>query len=578
MFKTFRSKINFSYFILFFLVFVSMIISIQIFLKDALIRDLKSKMIDDIMIVKEIKDNVKDKNELKKRLKKISTILKIKIAIVDITGKVLFQSQGDKIQSSGFLNLKEIKASGANNYGERIIETKSGDTRYFIALKPNSYFIRVEKSLNNITSVVNDASQFVYIISGIFLVVFLIINYILANFLSFPVRDIVNFTKRFKQGDYNVRLPVYKLDELGLVKLSLNYLAKNVSKNIESISMQKMRLEAVVKSVSEGILLLDQDQKIFLNNKGFFDVLGASEKNIKGKYFYEAINNSDIIDFIDESMKKNKKRKEHFNITIKGTFNIKTVNVTSIPIEDQKGCIILLEDITEEFNLQRLKREFVSNASHEFKTPLAIMKGYIETLLSGVENQNRKKDFLEKINHNIKRLDNIINDVITLNKIEDYNDLFAFTNTNLQELLNNTLQLLKPAANNMDIEIHKNISSNLRVNTSPELLEIVLYNIIDNAIKYNNPGGYVKVETFENENYVVIVIADSGIGIPDEHREKVFERFFTVNKSRSRDIAGTGLGLSIVKHAIIILKGHITVSNNPEGKGSVFKLKLPVSE
>ncbi len=577
MFKTFRSKVNFSYFMLFFLVFISMIISIQIFLKNALMRDLKAKMVDNIMVVKEIKDNVNNSKVLQKRLSRLSKILNIKIVLANFKGEIIFQSYKKKISPVDFLNQSEIVQSEKKAYGICIRKNGNTSKEYYIALKDKKVYIRITKGFNTVIGVTSDAVQFVYIVSGIFLAVFLIINYILANFLSFPVRDIVNFTKRFKQGDYNVRLPVYKLDELGLVKLSLNYLAKSVSNNIESISMQKMRLEAIVKSVSEGILLLDEDQKIFLNNKGFFDVLEIEETNLKGKYFYEAIKNSDIIDFVDDSMNTGLKQKAHFNITLKGTFSVKTIIVTSIPIEDQKGCILLLEDVTEEFNLQLLKREFVSNASHEFKTPLAIMKGYIETLLNGVEDKNKITDFLEKINHNIIRLDNIINDVITLNKIEDYKKLFLFTRTNLNELVDNCLHILNPAALKMGIELKKDFKEKISLKTSPELLEIVLYNLIDNAIKYNNPNGYVKIHISQKNDYVNIIIADSGVGIPELQREKVFERFFTVNKSRSREIAGTGLGLSIVKHAALILKGQITVSNNPEGKGSVFELNLPVN-
>lgn len=579
MIKTFKSKINFSYFLLFIFVFFAFIFSIQIYLKKTLINNLRNEMKKYIKVINILKKDFGTNSNYNKRLNEYAKILKIRITFVDFTGIVKYDSNVSNLNNLDNHKYRpEILQAGRQNYGSSIRFSDTLDINmFYVAEKFKNIFIRVAKPLKQVNDIISGSVKFVYIIAGIFLLVLFGVNYILATYLSHPVREIVNFTKKFKKGDYHIRLPVYKLDELGLVKLSLNYLAKSVSKNIEMLSMQKMRIETVIRSVSEGIILLDEEGKVFLYNKGFFNILEINNRNLEGNYYFEAITNSRVINFIDETLAVGEKKKDNFTITKSGSFETKTINVSCIPIENKKGCIILFEDITEEFNLSKLKREFVSNASHEFKTPLAIMRGYIETLLDGVSDKNKERDFLEKINHNLTRLDNIINDVITLNKIEDYKDLFAFTKVNVKKVINNCLQLLKPAAKKFDIKVSNKIKDKINVNSSPELLEIILYNLIDNAIKYNRKKGYVNISAKSNDNFLEINIVDSGIGIPEEQKNKIFERFYTINKSRSKNKGGTGLGLSIVKHAILILRADITVEDNPEEKGSIFILKIPMN-
>lgn len=579
MFSTFKSKINIYYFTLFVLVFAAVAVSVQIYLKRSLENNLKTQMKHYTNMFEKLTDYLPSDSSRSEKLKQIAHTLNLRLTIIQFDGNVLFDSDVDN--PAGLDNHSyrdEIVEAQTHIYGARIrfSHTLNVDM-FYVAKKSSNRYIRVAMTANDVNNVISGAIQFIYLTAGIFLVILTGINFLLASYLSQPVREIVNFTKHFKQGDYSVRLPVYKLDELGLVKLSLNYMAKSVAKNVDSISMQKLRLEKVVKSVSEGMLLLEEEGKVFLYNQGFFDILEIKTREMEGIFYYEAITNSRIINLVDEAMDTNEKKRDHFTITRSGSFETKTINVNCIPLENKKGCIILFEDVTEEFNLTKLKREFISNASHEFKTPLAIIKGYIETLLSGVESEEKKTDFLEKIHLNIVRLNNIVNDVITLNKIEDYKDIFTFTKTNVVRIIDNCLEILSPLAKKSDIQIITELDEKIKINTSPELFEIIIYNLIDNAIKYNEKQGYVKITSKVKKDSVYFKITDSGIGIPKEHLDKIFERFFTSNGGRSRAKGGTGLGLSIVKHAISILKGEISVLENPEGKGSMFLIKIPMN-
>jgi two-component system phosphate regulon sensor histidine kinase PhoR len=543
-----------------------------------MIEDAKNRMVTNIKIARKLISYFSDVNELKARIYEISDILHSGITVVDLKYKVLIDSQRRDVSSvESFQFKKEITSATLVKYGYALRNT--GDNTpdvLYVALKSDKYYIISYTSLESIEQRVNKTLiliplAIVFIIAGI-----AALNKVTTKYLTLPIQEIVTFAKRFRQAEYDARLPVYNLDELGFAKLSLNYMAKNISRNVDSLAMQKMRIETVIKSVSEGILLLDEEGIVYLNNKGFFDILQINERKVTGLYFFEAITNSRINTLVEETISLGEKRKENLTIHKMGTFENTTISVSAIPIENNRGTIVLFEDVTEEFNLEKLKREFVSNASHEFKTPLAIIKGYVETLLDGVDEKTIRDNFLNKIYTNITRLNNIVNDVITLNKIEDYKDVFAFTEVNIRKIITSCVQILTPYANKMEVEIINEVKDKAVVESSPELLEIIIYNLVDNAIKYNKKSGYVNIKAKVKKDAVTLRITDSGIGIPGDLKNKIFERFYTVNRCRSRDKGGTGLGLSIVKHAVMIIKAKISVADNPEGTGSMFTIKIPV--
>ena len=336
-------------------------------------------------------------------------------------------------------------------------------------------------------------------------------------------------------------------------------------------------MRAVLTSVVEGVLVIDKDERILLFNPALEKIFGINKDRAIGKFFWEVIRNNELNHLLREVMKKNKFMTKE--LTLFFPEGEKVFKVHALPIKgrvDVSGLVAVLHNISEVKKLEKMRIEFVANVSHELRTPLTSIKGFVETLKDGaIDDPKQRLRFLDIIKSHTERLNNLINDLLELSKIESKEIRLEFQPVNLRELLDAVLsnleESLKQKGHRMKIDFPAQIPP---IKADPEKIEQVFTNLLDNAIKFTPNNGEICIKAIDKGKDIQIEVSDTGIGIPREHLPRLFERFYRVDKARSRELGGTGLGLSIVKHIIQAHGGKVGVESEV-GKGSRFFFVLP---
>jgi len=335
--------------------------------------------------------------------------------------------------------------------------------------------------------------------------------------------------------------------------------------------MKDSFLEAVIREMQVGVVVLDIKKRILYSNP-FFEKTFSINETLEGRKFNEIINDPPLLETIDGIISAGEKQPQE--ITIQGKGN-QILEARLVPFSDM--IIGFFQDVTEEKRVEAIKRDFVANVSHELRTPLASIKGYAETLLDGALNDRATlKKFLTIIDRHANRMTAIIDDLLTISMIESHQMQLKLEAVDIKGLINSVLQGFEKNARDKGLKLIFDMRDDLPAVTADRVrLEQVIVNLVDNAIKYTNQGE-VKISARKEDNAMRIDVEDTGIGIPEKDIPRIFERFYRVDKGRSRELGGTGLGLAIVKHIIQAHKGLIWIKSI-SGKGTTFSLSLPIS-
>ncbi len=344
---------------------------------------------------------------------------------------------------------------------------------------------------------------------------------------------------------------------------------------IDLLENENNRIHAILNSMVEGVIAVDKDTRVLWFNPTAENIFNISQKNAQGKIFLEVFPNNDIADVIALVLKG----KEPVSKELALIWPVQKVfQVNASPIFESKvtsGCLLVIHDITEIRRLETMRRDFVANVSHELKTPLTSIKGFVETLLEGaLEDKENSVNFLKIINTHADRLNTLINDLLDLSHIESQEIVLKKEKFVIAKLVDEIMPGFKSQAKKKAVEIKTELPQSLEIVADKSKIEQVFTNLINNAIKYNKENGFVRIysETFADK--IKIVVEDSGSGIPAKDIPRIFERFYRVDKARSRQLGGTGLGLSIVKHIIELHGGNVGVEST-EGLGSKFWFIVP---
>lgn len=330
-------------------------------------------------------------------------------------------------------------------------------------------------------------------------------------------------------------------------------------------------LKTILNEIPIGILLIDRSGKIILANSSVFNLLDNFKKSLKNIFFLESY--PELLNGINLFLKNKEERK----IQIKGKDNTTIdVQLKSINSGNDKGVLIFFRDVTEEKKIEEIKRDLVANVSHELRTPLASIKGYAETLMSdSLKDKITAKKFISVIYKHSVRMSSLIEDLLTLSMLESSQVKMNFSKHDITSIIRNVIHGMKKQAMDKRLKLEMEIQENLpKITIDSVRIEQVLVNLIDNAIKYTNKGS-VNVRAYLKDNNLIVEVSDTGIGIPEKDLTRIFERFYRVDKGRSRELGGTGLGLSIVKHIIQAHSGNIWVKSKV-GKGSTFAFSIPL--
>ena len=391
------------------------------------------------------------------------------------------------------------------------------------------------------------------------------------------MKDLNRISYRIQKKDFSVRVRKSNNAEVMSFVNNFNSTLSSLDKSFYDLAKKNRQLDAIIKSVSNGIIVIDINNRVYLINsvaREYIDY-GASGR-LEGMPISGIVKNEALLDFIVYNIGMNTSVSKEIRSSKGRTFKVK-IDPVKMHLEKDLviSSVINIEDISERIRLENIRRDFAANVSHELKTPLTSIQGLIETLKVNDEtiDSATRKRFLDIIDNESSRLRILINDILMLSSIEGDIDL-SLEKVDLREENQKMLDLFEDKLSEKGVEISFDYNGLESIYTHREYYKGLMINLISNAIKYNKPGGYVRVMFFEDQDNYRIWVKDNGIGIGQEEQERIFERFYRVTKSRNKEVDGTGLGLAIVKHIILSLGGDIGLES-VLGQGSIFKISLP---
>lgn len=412
---------------------------------------------------------------------------------------------------------------------------------------------------------------------GLALMVIILLGTRITNRYTKPIESATNVAIELAKGNYRARTYEDHIDETGMLSSSINILARNLQELMKLKESQQDRLTTLIENMGSGLILIDSRGFINLINKPYKEIFNVDASEYLYKLYYEVIDHEEITQMVEEIfMTEQKVRKQ---VVLPLEIERRHFEVYGVPIIGTnnvwKGILLVFHDITELKKLEQMRKDFVANVSHELKTPITSIKGFSETLLDGAMNdQATLEAFLEIILKESDRLQVLIQELLDLSKIEQHGFRLTIGKVDLVKEANEVIEILKGKAAQKDILLKLlQTSDDAIIEGDADRLKQVLINLVSNAITYTPNGGNVDITLTVQEDYVSVVVQDSGIGIEKSEITRIFERFYRVDKARSRNSGGTGLGLAIVKHIVEAHKGQIEVESQI-GKGTTFSIKL----
>lgn len=405
-------------------------------------------------------------------------------------------------------------------------------------------------------------------------ILYFIVRYINKSYIQ-PIKEVTYASKLLASGNYKVRVPESNVTETKDLFISTNILARTLQDFMNEQKLQRNRLETTLQNIPSATLLVNNYGEVVIANETYLNFFNRGNK-IKKDHYDTVIENKDVKRMIKEAIATEKPINEtiEHNVNVhKKYFDVAVVPVLSKKRKKIEGIVIVLHDITQLKTLEQMRKDFVANVSHELKTPITSIKGFTETLLDGAkEDSNTLEMFLDIILKESNRIQVLVSELLELSKIEQANH-FKMVKVNLPQKVFNSVEVVHPLAEKKNIKFNLQLEKNLFVLAEPSKLKQVIINLLSNAINYSPENAEITVKVYLKSGECIVEIIDQGIGIAPEETTRIFERFYRVDKARSRDSGGTGLGLAIVKHIIEVFNGEIDVESEL-GKGSTFRIKL----
>ena len=507
-----------------------------------------------------------------------------RLTIIAPDGTVLADTEEDPAKMENHLNRPEIQRAATYNFGQvtRFSTTTHIQTIYFaktINSDPSQGFIRLAYPLRNVSLLKLEIGQRIFWIVLLTALLTSIIAYLFLRNLIKPLHDISTASQAIAAGDFTQKIAEEGALEIQELARSFNLMATNISQLLAKLTDERHQIEAILVSMDDGVVVSDARGYLILINPAaerIFQVHGAV---VLGKHLLEVIRNYDLATSFEKTIKENSSSTHELRLFSPREMVI-SVNIT--PIRDAhgnaQGAVATIHDITTIRQLEQLRTEFVGNVSHELKTPLTAIRGFSETLLTEEVDQETARHFLEVISTESHRLSRLINDLLDLSQLESAHTQLTVGLISLPEIAKGVIELLKYQLHQKTVQVTLNFPAGFPlIQGDKDMLAQVFLNLLENAIKYTSPGGQIKITGTFKTNQIQIAVSDTGIGIPRQDLPRLFERFYRVDKARSRQQGGTGLGLAIVKHIIERHSGAVSVQSLLN-QGTTFLIILPVSQ
>ncbi len=515
--------------------------------------------------------------------KELGGLARKRVTAVLPTGTVIGDSDEDPANMDNHADRPEIREAFAGRVGQSI--------RHSFTLRVDLVYVaipvyvdgelagvvRVSQALAAIESALTKVYSRLAAACAVIASLGACVSFLIARRIARPLRRIQQGAERFARGDFSKRLPMPSAAELAEVVSAMNDMAGQLDTRIQTIHRQRDELQAVLASMDEGVLAVDRSERVISINRAAALLFAVAPETAQGRHVLEVVRDPRLHECVTRTLSSAETVEDD---VILGSVGERHLHVTSTVLHDERdaavGALLVLNDVTELRRLERARSEFVANVSHEIRTPVTSIKGYTETLLSGaMDDPETATRFLEIVARQSERLSALVDDILSLASLEraDMAADVTFEKVRVRGLIETAIHVCTPKASDRQVRFAVSCEDSLEVEGNGPLLEQALVNLLDNATKYSEPDSEVRVEAERDGAEIAIHVQDFGCGIAPEHVPRVFERFYRVDRARSRKLGGTGLGLAIVKHIVRLHGGRVTVESTL-GKGSRFTLHL----
>lgn len=504
-------------------------------------------------------------------LNRVAALMNARVTRMDRSGEILYDTSG---QVGYYLDQPDVVTALSNGTGTEIsFQGRLAQMQIAVSvLDDDGTILRITRS--QVVFRHGDWGLFAALMMLV-LVVCIYLSFALARRIVTPINQISKAAQAIIDGNYNVNLRIDGYAELNQLLRTLQSMNTRLQETVEKLQHKSAELESIIDHMLNGLIAVDGQLHVVQMNNAAKHMLGVTG-SVKGKHVLEATGNSRLETILQEAM-------EHeelitLELPVRAAPRHRLIRLYISPLEHENesiGAVALLEDITEIRNLEQIRTDFAANVTHELKTPLTSIKGFVETLQAGaIENPEMAKRFLDIISMETDRLSRLINDVLSLSSMENGRVRVPTERLSLGQRAEDVCLMLENSAKQKNIELTVDAGDDTFIQANDDHVKQLLINLIDNAIKYTLDGGKVRVRVERRGRDVLLHVKDTGIGIAQEHIPRLFERFYRVDKGRSRNMGGTGLGLAIVKHIVMDMNGEITVQSELN-VGTEFTVTLP---
>lgn len=515
-----------------------------------------------------------------------SELTGLRVTVIDPNGIVLADTHEDPLGMDNHLRRPEVQMAAISGIGtaQRYSYTLQENFRY-LAIPVRSRdqltgFVRVAKPVSELTAEVRQAQSVLVSHAAVIAFVILLLAFYLAGRQATKVAELTSVAEEIAHGNFARRIP--EGNSLGLKKMAeaINQMARSSARSVSDVTADRNRLSTIFTCMVEGVIDVDMEQKILHINEAAARLLSLREKDCIGKPLWQEIRNQEVTTALDEAIRTLSVIKTQMRLNRKSDQLVVDIYAASLSNDEGEpiGAVLVLHDITDLKNLERIRTDFVANASHELKTPITAIRGLTETILGDKDvDQATLVHFIERVHAQSLRLSQLVGDLMTISRLESSQSQEDFTRINFTDLVRQAVRAAEGVAEGKGHVLVSDLTDvELPIYGDRQNLSQLVDNLIDNAIKYTTEPGTITVTLAEEEGAAVLAVRDTGIGISPQYQQRVFERFYRVDKARSQSLGGTGLGLSIVKN--IAEKHGATVGVQSQlGSGSTFTFRIPLA-
>jgi two-component system phosphate regulon sensor histidine kinase PhoR len=521
--------------------------------------------------------------------KELGQSTRTRITVVLPSGKVVGDSEAnpDDMENHKTPSRSEILQAlrGETGRSARYSDTERED-RIYVAVplmhgEQVAAMVRTSVPVTALTRTLDEVRNQIVVAALIGILLCAAVSLAISRHMSRPLEEIKAGAERFARGDLDHRLVVDGSLEVAAVAEALNHMAEQLDQRIQTVLRQRHEHEAMLSSMEEGVLAIDNEGTILSLNKTCGTLLGGDPAKLRGRTIYEVIRKPDLLAFVELALAS--PSPVDGEIQIRGPQD-RWLTAHGTTLQDPErgtiGVLVVLHDVTRLRHLEEVRRDFVANVSHELRTPITSIKGFIETILDGaLDDKENAVRFLQIMLRQVNRLDAIIGDLLALSRIEKGSDenRIELAMDPIRGVLLAAVETCEKKAADKRIKVEVVCPEDLSAEINAALLEQAVVNLLDNAVKCSDAGSAVEIRAAREDGELVIRVADHGCGIEARHLPRLFERFYRVDKARSRELGGTGLGLAIVRHIALAHRGSVSVESTV-GVGSTFCLRLPIGQ